>query len=182
MPGPQFFYGAKPILFRRSFRTASAFPKRVSERGDVLLFGFVSDYVGAMPGPGSLMLFLCVQVSLIGVLKGLSGAFMPGQVIFFSVVLGAATMGMGSEVMVLGSYLLGFAHNRCRCTYCTVCRAGQAKACQSSQFGRIGKFRIPGAVFTSLSAKLPLTHAGSAMDHPVLEANRRWPVRAKGMA
>ena len=142
------------------------------------MFGFVS---GMFPS-GTLMPLLSLQVSLIGVLKGLSGAFMPGQVIFFSVVLGAATMGMGSEVTVLGSYLLGFAHNHCRCTYCTVCRAGQAKACQSSQFGRIGKFRIPGAVFTSLSAELPLTHAGSAMDHPVLETNRRRPVRAKGMA
>lgn len=31
---------------------------------------------------------------------------MSGQVIFFSVMLGAATMGMGGKVMVLGSYLL----------------------------------------------------------------------------
>jgi hypothetical protein len=81
-------------------------PKLISERGDVLLFGRVSDYVGAMFGPGFLMLVLWVQVSLIGVLKGLSGAFMPGQVILFSVVLGAATMGVGGKVMVLGSYLL----------------------------------------------------------------------------
>jgi hypothetical protein len=52
------------------------------------------------------MLLLCEQVSLIGVLKDLSGAFVSGQVIFFSVVLGAATMGVGSKVLVLGSYLL----------------------------------------------------------------------------
>ena len=52
------------------------------------------------------MFLLCLQVSLIGVLQRLSGAFMSGQVIFFSVVLSAATMGMGSQVMVLGSYLL----------------------------------------------------------------------------
>jgi hypothetical protein len=81
-------------------------PKLISECGDVLLFGRVNNYVGAMLGPGSLMLLLWVQVSLIGVLKGLSGAFVSGQVIFFSVVLGAATMGMDSKVMVLGSYLL----------------------------------------------------------------------------
>jgi hypothetical protein len=31
---------------------------------------------------------------------------MSGLVIFFSVVLGAGTMGVGSQVMVLGSYLL----------------------------------------------------------------------------
>jgi hypothetical protein len=59
-----------------------------------------------MLGPGLLMLLLWVPVSLIGVLKGLSGAFMSGLVIFFSVVLGAGTMGVGSQVMVLGSYLL----------------------------------------------------------------------------
>ena len=76
---------------------------------------------------GTLMPLLSLQVSLIGVLKGLSGAFMPGQVIFFSVVLGAATMGMGSQVMVLGSYLLGFAHDRCRCTYCTVAAPGRQR-------------------------------------------------------
>ena len=66
----------------------------------------MSDSVGAMLGPGLLMLLLWVPVSLIGVLKGLSGAFMSGLVIFFSVVLGAGTMGVGSQVMVLGSYLL----------------------------------------------------------------------------
>jgi hypothetical protein len=76
----------------------------MSECGDVPLFRFVSDYVS--PGCGFLMLLLCVQVSLIGVLKGLSGAFMPGQMIFFSVVLRAGTMGVGSKVVVLSRYLL----------------------------------------------------------------------------
>ena len=78
----------------------------MSECGDVLLFDFVSDYVRVMLGPGLLMLILRVQVSLIGVLMDLSGAFMSGQVIFFSVVLRAATMGVGGKVMVLGGYLL----------------------------------------------------------------------------
>ena len=78
----------------------------MSECGDVLLLGFVSGYAGAVLGCGVLMLLLCVQVSLIGVLKGLSGAFMPGQVIFFSVVFRAGTMGVGSKVVVLSRYLL----------------------------------------------------------------------------
>jgi len=56
--------------------------------------------------PGSLMLVLCVQVSLVGVLKGLSGAFMPGQVIFLPVVLGAGTMGMGGAALLLSGDLL----------------------------------------------------------------------------
>ena len=59
-----------------------------------------------MPAPGPLMLLLCVHVSLIGVLQRLSGAFMSGQVIFLSVVLGAGTMGMCGIAAVLGSYLL----------------------------------------------------------------------------
>jgi hypothetical protein len=52
------------------------------------------------------MLLLCVQVRLIGVLQRLSGAFMSGQVIFLSVMLGAGKMGMCGIAMVLGGYLL----------------------------------------------------------------------------
>jgi len=78
----------------------------ISERGDVLFASLVSDFVGAMAGPGLLMPLLCVQVSLVGVFKDLSGAFMSGQVIFFSVVLGAGTMGVGSKVVVLSGDLL----------------------------------------------------------------------------
>ena len=56
--------------------------------------------------PGRLMLLLRVQVSLIGVLKDLSGAFMSGRAIFFSVVLGAGAVRVGRKLMVLSSYLL----------------------------------------------------------------------------
>jgi hypothetical protein len=59
-----------------------------------------------MPGPGLVMLLLWVQVSLIGVLEVLSGAFVSGQVIFFPVVLGATTMGMGGQVTMLRGDLL----------------------------------------------------------------------------
>ncbi|MGO4879659.1 MAG: hypothetical protein ACLP59_02420 [Bryobacteraceae bacterium] len=77
-------------------------PKFVSQRGDFVLVGYVS----AMPGLGPLMLLLGMQVCLIGMLLGLPGAFVSGQVIFLSVVLGAATMGVGGQVPVFGSYLL----------------------------------------------------------------------------
>ena len=40
------------------------------------------------------------------VLLELSRAFVSGQVIFLSVVLGAATMGVSGKVPVLSSYLL----------------------------------------------------------------------------
>jgi len=59
-----------------------------------------------MLAPGSLMLLLGLQVSWIRVLKRPSGAFMSGQVIFFSVVLGGGTMGVCGIATVLGSYLL----------------------------------------------------------------------------
>ena len=78
----------------------------MGECGDLLLGGFVGDSAGAVLGPSLRMLLLWVLVSLIGVLKGLSGALMSGQVVFFSVVLGAGTMGVGSKVLVLGSDLL----------------------------------------------------------------------------
>jgi hypothetical protein len=52
------------------------------------------------------MPLLRVQVGLIGVLQCLSGAFMSGQVIFLSVVLGAGPMCVGSEVTMLGGDLL----------------------------------------------------------------------------
>lgn len=72
MPAPQCFYGAEPILFRGSLRTAPLLPKLMRECGDVLLFGSVSDCAGAMLVPVSLMLVLCVQVGLVGMLKRLS--------------------------------------------------------------------------------------------------------------
>jgi hypothetical protein len=100
VPALQLLNGAKPILLRGSFRTAPALPKLISERGDVLLCGFVGD------GAGLLMLLLCVQVRLIGVLKVLPGTFMSGQVIFLPVVLGATSMDVGSKVTVLSGYLL----------------------------------------------------------------------------
>ena len=78
----------------------------IGERGDLLLSSFVSGHVGAMLGPGHFVLLLPVQVSRIGVLKGMPGAFMPGQVIFFSVMLGAGAMGVGSKVAVLRGDLL----------------------------------------------------------------------------
>jgi len=100
VPALQLLDGAKPIFLRGSFRTAPALPKLISERGDVLLCGLVSDDAGL------LVLLLRVQVSLVGVLKVLPGAFVSGQVIFFSVVLGATAMGVGGKVTVLSSYLL----------------------------------------------------------------------------
>jgi len=78
----------------------------MSEGGDLPLFGFVSHSAGAMLGAHLLVLLLCDQIGLVSVLLELSRAFVSGQVIFFSVVLGAATMSVSGKVPVLSSYLL----------------------------------------------------------------------------
>jgi hypothetical protein len=102
MPTPQCFYGAEPIIFRGSFRTAPLLPEFVRECGDLSLIGRVS----ARFSPSALMFLLRLQVSLIGMLMGLPGAFMPGQMILLSVVLGAGAMGMGGAALLLGGDLL----------------------------------------------------------------------------
>jgi hypothetical protein len=104
MTAPQAFYGTKPIFFRRPRGTAPVLPELMRERGDVFL-------AGRMFPPGALMFLLRLQVSVVGVLLGLPGAFMPGQVVFFSVMFRTAAMGVRRKVTVLSSYLLRFAHN-----------------------------------------------------------------------
>jgi hypothetical protein len=59
-----------------------------------------------MLGLDILVFFLCVQVSLVGVLQALSGALMSRHVIFFSMLLGTGAMGVGGKVTVFSSYLL----------------------------------------------------------------------------
>jgi hypothetical protein len=71
-----------------------------------MVFDFMRNPVRALPGPGPLVLLLRDQVSLIGMLTALPGVFISGQVIFFSVVLCAGTMGMRSKVTALSRYLL----------------------------------------------------------------------------
>jgi hypothetical protein len=99
MPAPQLFYGAKPIFFRRSFRRSPVQPELVRERGDIPLVGVVSAIAG-----------MRVEERLVGVLQGLPGAFMSGQVIFLTVLLGAAAMSMGPYAPLFGRDLLRFAH------------------------------------------------------------------------
>jgi hypothetical protein len=81
-------------------------PEFVGKSGDVRFLEFVSNSIGALPGPWPLMLLLCHQVSLIAVLAALSGAFVSGEVIFFAVMFGAGAVGMGGNVPAFGCYLL----------------------------------------------------------------------------
>ena len=106
MLGSHFLCGSEPIFFRRPCRTTPALPKPIGEGGHILICCFVGAPFGTGHGAGLLMLLLREQVSLIGVLEFLPGAFMPGQVIFFSVVLGTGPMRVSSKVTVLSRYLL----------------------------------------------------------------------------
>lgn len=81
---------------------------------------------------GPLMLPLSLQISQVGVLQGLSGAFMSAQVILLSVVLGAGAMSMCGIAAVFESYLLRFAHNHYQCTYYTVRRTGPKRGAGST--------------------------------------------------
>ena len=128
MPGSQHFYGMKPILIRRSFRATSGLPKLVSEDSDVLRCDFVSESAGAMFGPVPLVLILRLQVSLIGVLEILAGTFVSGQVVFFSMALGAGTMSVGSKIMMLSGYLLRFVHNERKSTRVAVLVARESRS------------------------------------------------------
>jgi hypothetical protein len=103
--GPQGFNRAKPIVVRRTLRTAPGLPKFISARGDLVISGFVSDCAVSGSETGSLVLLLRLQIRLIRVLQRLPGAFMSGQVTVLSVV-GAATLGVGGQVMVFSGYLL----------------------------------------------------------------------------
>lgn len=95
---------------------APGFPVGVSQGGNGVFAVFVGGGVGAIRGFGFAMIFLWMQESLCGVLLGLPGDFMPGQVNFFSVMLGAGTVGMCGGVVMFGGYLLRFAHAPSPCT------------------------------------------------------------------
>jgi len=81
-------------------------PELVSEDADILRCDFVGESAGTMFGRVPLMLFLRLQVSLVGVLEILAGAFVSGEMVFFPMVLGSGAMGVGGEVTVLSGYLL----------------------------------------------------------------------------
>jgi len=81
-------------------------PKLVSEDSDLLRCDFVSESAGAMFGPVPVVLILRLQVGLVGVFEILAGTFVSGQVLFFSMALGAGTMGVGGKVTALSGDLL----------------------------------------------------------------------------
>ena len=101
---PQFLRGAVPVFFRRSVRTASGLPQRVSQDGDVL----VPEHRDAMFIQEALVRLPGMLVSLLGVLQSLPGALLPGFVILFLMGFGGATVGVRGKVVQLGGPLVVF--------------------------------------------------------------------------
>ncbi len=54
---------------------------------------------------------LCVLVGSLGMFEGLSGEFVSGQVIFFSVMFGGGPMGLGGKHVEFSGLLVGVFHD-----------------------------------------------------------------------
>jgi hypothetical protein len=78
--------------------------------GGVLLGGFVSGCVCGMLGSTFFMRLHGHLMRLMGVLKGLSGVFMPRQVILFFMALRGGTMSVCSKIVKFSSFPMGIAH------------------------------------------------------------------------
>jgi hypothetical protein len=104
--GLQFFYRMKPIVFGRSFWRASVLPELIGQFGDIPLGGFVSEYVCSVPGLSFLVRLEGLLISLVGVLKGLSGVFMSRYVISLFVVCRSGKVSVGGKVMIFSGFLV----------------------------------------------------------------------------
>jgi hypothetical protein len=71
---------------------------------DILLGGVVSGWVCRMLGSRFFMRLQRHLVRLMGMLKGLSGVFMPRQVILFSMALRGGTMSVCGKVVEFSSF------------------------------------------------------------------------------
>ena len=96
--------GMEPVFFRGSLWTASGFPQRVSQRGDVLM-PKGSDAVLIHSRPVHLLGML---VSCLGVLESLPGALLPGFVILLFMGFRGAPMSVGGGIVQLSGALMIF--------------------------------------------------------------------------
>lgn len=91
----QLLRGLEPILLRRPLWTASGQPQLVSqignfrmpEGGNAMLIGRL---LVRLPG---------VQVGLLGVLQGLPGVLLPGQMFLFSMLFRSRTVRVGRSIV-----------------------------------------------------------------------------------
>jgi hypothetical protein len=101
---PQFLRGTEPVFFRRSLRTASGLPQRMSQHRNVLVTEGRNDtfILRSLKRP------LFVLVSLLGVLKSSPRVFVPGLVVLFLMGFGSTPMSVGGNIVQFGSPLMVF--------------------------------------------------------------------------
>ena len=99
---PQFLHGMEPVFLRRSLRTASGLPERISQRRDVLV-PKDREAVFVYSGP---VRFLGMLVSLLGVLQSLPGALLPGLMILFLMGFRSTTVSVGGTIVQLSGPLM----------------------------------------------------------------------------
>ena len=100
--GPQFVRGTEPVLFRRSFRTASRLPVLMRERRNL----FVTEDREAMNTERVPMRLPGLLKRLLGMLQRLPGVFLPGLVVLFLMGFRGAAMSVGGTVVQLGGALM----------------------------------------------------------------------------
>jgi len=97
-------HGMEPVFVRRSLRTASGLPQRMSQRGDVRVpENREAVFIHSVPAR-----LLAMLVSVLRVLKSLSGALMPSLAILLLMGLRGAPMRLGGNVVQLGRPLMVF--------------------------------------------------------------------------
>lgn len=95
--------GTVPVFFRRSVRTASGLPQRVSQRGNVLVpEGRDTVFIHRFP-----VHLPCILVSLLGVFEISRGALVSGLVVLFLMSLRGTIMSVrGNIVQLRGSLVI----------------------------------------------------------------------------
>ena len=96
--GSQLFQGMKPILLLRALWTTSRFPQFMSQRCDVLM----CEGTDAVSSHRQLSMLM----SNLGMLQGLPGLLVSGQVILFARLLRGAAMGVRRDVVQFGGPLM----------------------------------------------------------------------------
>ena len=89
--------GLVPVFFRRSLRTASGLPQRMSQRGDLLV-----------PKGGDAVFIHSGPMRLLGVLVSFLRALLPGLVILLLMGLRGSAMSVGGTIVQLGGALMIF--------------------------------------------------------------------------
>jgi hypothetical protein len=99
---PQFLRGIEPVLLRRSVWAAPVLPQAVSQCGD-LPMPESRNAVFVHNGPVNLGGML---VGVLGVLKSLPGALLPGLVVLFLMGFRGAAVSVGGSIVQLGGPLM----------------------------------------------------------------------------